>query len=392
MADDFAPPPAATAKPKAKAKPGPKPLVGWRADLAAFWSGFSRPSFLAFGVFCGSAAASLILCLWFFSEASIAGWYGRYLPRSGLDAEGFATREALKAAHEDVKYPRLFLLGTSTVAQAVGSGKELEKMIKDLTGQEWRVVVLTTPLQSPTDQFALIDRALETQRADSPPVVVAVGFGLQRLRWTPEQTLSYAYNRRLGLRSDWEDAEVRALGGAPLPRTGSYLPDNRSFVLVNGSEALLRLVLRRPAVRLVDQYAAGPRAFPSQEMRDIMGTGIRDNFRNRRAYFAQIDRLATNLATRPNVDLVLIEEPLSPGLIANQHLGAVHDRMSQDLAEFALSNGIGYWPVSTEAQLTSADYFDDLHVLEGNEQDLLRAMLARHMKQLLAVEELADGQ
>lgn len=395
MSDNSAAPPAAVAKPRekvtARVRPGPKPPFGWRADLAAFWRGFSQPSILAFGVFCASALASLILCLWFFSEATIAGWYGRYLPRSGLDAEGFATREALKAAHEDVTFPRLILLGTSTVAQAVGSGRELETMIRQLTGQQWRVVVLTTPLQSPNDQFALIDRALENQKADSPPVVVAVGFGMQRLRWTPEQTLPYAYNRRLGLRSDWEDAEVRALGGTPLPRTGFYLLDNRNFVLVNGAEALLRLVLHRPAVRVVDQYAIGRKSPASQAMRDIMGKGIRDNFPDRSRFIAQIERLAANLATRPNVDLVLIEEPLSPALIANQNLGAIHDQMSQVLAEFAASHDFGYWPVNTEAQLTGAGYFDDLHVLEGNEQDLLRAMLARHMKQLLAAKEEADG-
>ena len=388
MADNVTPP--AKIKATARAKVAPKPVPAWRTGLAAFWGGFSQPSPLAFGLFCASSLATLVLCGWFFSESTIAGWYGRYLPRSGLDAEGFATHEALKAAREDVKFPRLFLLGTSTVAQAVGSGRALEEIIRGLTGQQWRVVVLTTPLQSPTDQFALIDRALEFQQADSPPVVVAVGFGLQRLRWTADQTLTYAKDRRLGLRSDWEDAEVRALGGEPLPRSGFYPWDNRKFVLVNGSEALLRLVLRQPAVRLVDQYAVGLKSAPSQKVRDIMGAGMRDNFADKGRYFAQIERLAADLATKPNTDMVLIEEPLSPGLIDNQNLGALHDQMSRALADFAESHGIGYWPVSTEAQFKSSDYFDDLHVLAGPEQDQLRVILARHLKQFLAGKADAD--
>lgn len=389
MADPVAP---STAKVKARPRAGPKPLTGWRADLTAFWHGFSQPSALAFGLFGVSVLATLALCAWFFSESTISGWYGRYLPRSGLDAEGFATREALMAAREDVKYPRLFLLGTSTVAQAVGSGRALEEMIRGLTGQEWRVVVLTTPLQSPTDQFALIDRALEFQQADSPPVVVAVGFGLQRLRWTADQTLIYANDRRLGLRSDWEDAEVRALGGEPLPRSGFYPWDNRKFVLVNGSEALLRLVLQQPAIRLVDQYAVGRKSPPSQEVRDIMGKGMRDNFPYQGRYFSQIERLAADLATKPNTDMVLIEEPLSPALIDNQNLGPLHDQMSRDLADFAKSHDFGYWPVSTEAQFNGSDYFDDLHVLAGPEQDQLRVILARHMKQFLAEKGDAGGE
>ena len=270
------------------------------------------------------------------------------------------------------------------MAQAVGSGRDLEAVIREKTGQDWRVLVLTTPLQSPTDQFALIDRALENQRADSPRVVVAIGFGLQRLRWTPELTLSFAKARRIGLRSSWEDDEVRALGGTPAPRTGFYPLDNLGFVLINGSEALLRLVLHRPATRIVDQYALGSRLAPSETMRSEIGSGIRDNFAALDRYLAQVDRLAAALATRPNVDLVLIEDPLSPALIADQKLEAIHDRFSRAMANFAASRDIGYWPVNTEAQLTAADFFDDLHVMAGPEQDMLRLVLALHMIGFLA--------
>jgi len=391
MADPVSPAAKARAKVKPAAKPGPKPLAWWRSDLDAFWQGFSQPSALAFAFFCGSAVLSLVVCLWFFSETTLSGWYGRFLPRSGLDAEGFATRVALQSAQEDVAFPRLILLGTSTVAQAVGSGAGLEATIREKTGQDWRVLVLTTPLQSPADQFALIDRALENQQPDSPRVVVAVGFGLQRLRWSADQTLKYAIERRIGLRSDWEDAEVRALGGKPLPRIGFYPWDNMQFVLVNGSEALLRLVLNRPATRIVDQYAIGRKSPPSDVLRDLIGQGIRDNFPDRATSFAQIDRLAADLATRSNVDLVLIEEPLSPALIMDQKLERIHDQLSRELAEYAASHGIGYWPVSTEAQLTAADYFDDLHVLVGKEQDRLRLVLALHLVQLLAAQESGNG-
>lgn len=88
----------------------------------------------------------------------------------------------------------------------------------------------------------------------------------------------------------------------------------------------------------------------------------------------------------------MIEEPLSPALIDNQNLGPLHDQMSRDLADFAKSHDFGYWPVSTEAQFNGSDYFDDLHVLAGPEQDQLRVILARHMKQFLAEKGDAGGE
>ena len=58
---------------------------------AAFWAGFSEPSRLAFLTFCAALLATCAFCFWFFSETTLAGPMGRYLPRSELDAEGFAT-------------------------------------------------------------------------------------------------------------------------------------------------------------------------------------------------------------------------------------------------------------------------------------------------------------
>lgn len=208
------------ARPAAKLKPPTRALPFWQQAAGALWQGFSEPSMLAFRVFLVALAATLVFCLWFFSIATLAGPMGRYLPRSALDAEGFATHEALRTGHEMPRHPRLIILGTSTVAQAIGSGVAMEKQIDAGTGKDWQVVMLVTPLQSPVEQFALIETALASQTADSPPVIVALGFGVQRLRWTPEQTLRFVTHPRLGLSSDWADDEVRAIGGASLVEGG----------------------------------------------------------------------------------------------------------------------------------------------------------------------------
>jgi hypothetical protein len=363
---------------RAGAKPAPVKSFPIQAG-AAFWQGFSEPSGLAFRVFCVALLATCAFCFWFFSETTLAGPMGRYLPRSALDAEGFATHEALRSGHHAPDRPRLFVLGTSTVAQAIGDGEAVQERIREATGQDWDIVMLATPLQSPTDQFALLDRALESQSEDSPPALVALGFGVQRLRWNTEQTLEYAAMPRLGLRSDWADAEVRALGGTPAPKTGIYLWDNLAFVLINGSETLARIATLHPAKRLVDQYAHGMSHRPKQEVRDTLGAEIRAAAPEQPAYFAQIDRLAADIATVPHVRLVLIEEPLSPELIADQDLAPVRDALDAALAAFIADRPLEYWPISTEAGLTGRDYFDDLHVQPGAPQKKIQAALADHV-------------
>jgi hypothetical protein len=358
----------------------PVPVKNFLAQAgASFWQGFSEPSALAFRVFCLALLATCTLCMWFFSENTLAGPMGRYLPRSGLDAEGFATHEALRSGHHTADRPRLIILGTSAIAQSVGDCTAVIDRIHKETGQDWDIVILTTPLQSPTDQFALLDRALESQSADGPPALVLLGFGVQRLRWNTAQTLEFSEKPRLGLRSDWADAEVRALGGTPAPKTGIYLWDNLSFVLINGSEALIRLATLQPSHRIVDQYARGKTHGPNQDNRNTIGGEIKAAVPDLPAYLAQIDRLAANIASIPNTQLVLIEEPLSPDLIADQDLAPVRNAFAAAFGDFLADRPLEAWEISTEADLGGNDYFDDLHVRPGEPQKKIQSALADHI-------------
>lgn len=365
---------------KKAAKPvAPKPL--WQQMLGALWAGFSQPSALAFKVFVLAFSASLALCVWFFSENTLAGPMGRYLPRSPLDAEGFATVEALRSGHTAPTRPRLFVLGTSTVGQAIGAGQEVHDQILAQTGQDWDIILMTTPLQSPLDAFALLDRALESQGADSPPALVVLGTGVLRLRWDAAQMLEFAAMPRLGLRSDWHDAELAGLGGTPAPRHGIYLWDNLPFVLINGSESLLRLAALHPAKRVVDQYAQrGLTPQTRQKIRDTIGTEIRAAVQTGiPAYLAQLERLHALLDTRPGTKLILIEEPLSPGLIATQNLAPVRTTLDAALAPFLTRHDMAYWPMRDEAALRDDDYFDDLHIKPGPAQTRAQTALVGHI-------------
>jgi hypothetical protein len=369
---------------KKAAKPvAPKPL--WQQVLGALWAGFSQPSALAFRVFVLAFAASLALCVWFFSETTLAGPMGRYLPRSPLDAEGFATVEALRAGHTAPNRPRLFVLGTSTVGQAIGAGQEVHDQILAQTGQDWEIILMTTPLQSPLDAFALLDRALESQGADSPPALVVLGTGVLRLRWDAAQMLEFAAMPRLGLRSDWHDAELALLGGTPAPRhqgyPGIYLWDNLPFVLINGSESLLRLATLRPARRVVDQYALrGLTPQTRQKIRDTIGIEIRTAVQTGiPAYLAQLERLRALLDTRPGTRLILIEEPLSPGLIASQDLVPAQTALTAELMPFLRRHAMAYWAMRDEAALMDDDYFDDLHIKPGPAQTRSQTALVGHI-------------
>ncbi len=365
----------------------PRNAEGLAAVAAALWEGLSTPSALAFRAFLASFLATIAFCCWFFTEDVLSGPMGRYLARSSLDAEGSATHAALRAGHFPPRHPRLFVVGDSKIAQAVASGVALRDLVQKATGRDLEMVELATPLQSPTDQFALLDRALASQSADSPPALIILGTGIDQLRWNNATALKYAERPRLGLRSDWQDAEITALGGTPKVRTGFYLWDNLPFALLNGSEALFRIALRSPAVPEADQYARAVAELPQAEIRRVVGDEIRSAVRDHSEYFDQIDRLATRLERVPNTRLILIEEPLSPALIADQALEPLRDGFDIRMRTFIGGRNIAYWPIAKEAGLAVEDYFDDLHINVGAAQTRIQAAIAAHVVAMIAAEQ-----
>ena len=352
------------------------PPPAWRIALGEFWTGFSEPSRLAALTLVAAFAVSVAGAFLYFSPRTLAGPLGDYLPRSAQDAEGFVTVDALRLGAEVTERPLLLVLGPSTLAQAFGEPREVDAALAGAPGGPWKTHMLVTPLQSPFDQIALLETALADRPRGAPPVVVALGMGIQRLAWSPERLIDMEAQGRIGLRSDQVDSEMERIGATPRPRYGSYLLDNYRFVLVNATEALARLALARPARRQVAAYDSGDVVADADRARETLTARLLEGPRNRDYFFGLHARLAARLAQIPGVSLVLIEERLSPALLEAEGLAALDFSGQTEFAAFAARIGAQYWPVMSDARLVAAEYHDDLHVRSGPPQDRVRAAFA----------------
>ena len=335
------------------------------------------PSALTLAVCLVVFALSIPLALWLMSPAGMAGRAGDFVPRSRLDSEAFATVNAIRLADDPGPHPRLVVFGSSTIAQAVGDEERLARAIRAETGQTWDVSVLTTPLQSPLDQFTLIETIVAGRTANDPPLVIAIGMSPLRMNWTPERLVKYQATPRLGVRSVWADDEMRRLGAEVRPIRGVYWLDNARFVILNGTEALSRFAIQRPAARVIDTYSPGAKPLPLEKRhRPTMLKTFRSTGSNAEPFFALHQRLVEHVAKAPNVRLVFIEEALSPDFIRSGGIDEEWSARDRKIEDFVVRSGTAYWPIITEARLTESDFYDDLHVLRGAPQDKVRRTLA----------------
>lgn len=360
-------------------KPPPKAMSAWQVALTELLEGFVESSTTAFLALLVGLGLGIFALFWFFSPSTIAGPMGAYLPRSSSDAAAFATREALVLGRTPVRAPRMLILGPSTIAQAIALGDTLSTEIESNSGIPWNVHVLTTPVQSPFDQMALIETALKNHDPEGPPVLIVLGVGLQRLGWSMERLTEYESMARIGVRSDWVDEEMLMLGMQPRARTGIYLLDNYRFVIGERTETIVRLALQRPVPRTVDIYSKGQSMNLGERPYKSMLFQITAGQADASTYFELHARLAERLEAFPGVYLAFIEEPLAPDFLAARGLLDEQAGMHVALREFTRRIGAVYWPVVTEAGLQPADYHDNLHLKRGPAQERVQRALARHV-------------
>ena len=366
----------------AAAKPKTAPAL-WRAMLAAFWSGASTPSRTGLAALLAAFTATLAFSVWFFSPTAMAGRMGDYLPRSPLDAEAFATVQAVRLGTHWIELPTIIALGSSTIAQSLGDGSATLEELHAATGQNWSFISLTTPQQSPLDQIALLQTALAGHQPDGPPLVILLSTSGQRLTWTPQRILDGTFQNRLGLQSSWATEEIAQLNGTPPRQTGMYVIDNFGFVCLNGTEALLRMALGRPAEQRIAAYATGPeRLGPDRAIASLRGRYIlgQDNVD---AYLALQNRLLERLSAFANVHVVLMDEPFAPDALQDLGLTALHSASEDIIAKFASDNGLEYLTPIAQSGLEPQDFHDTFHIKLGEPQDRVQRQLGQQLADLI---------
>ena len=361
-------------------------IAAW---VSAFLAGFTRPSRLAFWIMVAVAGAMLALTLVFFSPAGVRGPLGAYLPRSDRHAGAFVTRDALQLEAAGGAVPRLVFMGSSTIGQVVGDGRDLAAALSMRTGVNWSPHVLTMPVQSPLEQIALIERITGNRSPDDAPMIILLGMGAHRFGWDPARLREFAATPRLGLRSDAADAELIRAGGQPAWRPGVPHLDNFAFYAASGTAALTRLMAQRPARRRVDVDSFGITRDNAAFARSTILDQINKIDSNGPRYLKMQGRIAALAQAAPGVHVVFVEESLSPGFIRDTGLGARQAEVLQRFQAFARGQDTEFWPVVAESGVTAADFMDDLHVRRGTPQMQIREILVARLTGLITARGMA---
>ena len=349
----------------------------------AFLDGFVESSRAAFFAMLAGMVLMIALAAWYFSYATLSGPSGAYLARSSADVDGHATYRALQLGGQVDNRPTVLILGSSVSASAFAFEALTADAIRQETGQDWRVGLLTTALQSPVDQFALIETALKSADRQNQPVVIVLGVDVTLNGWTPEKILEIDSEPRLGIRSAWADNEITRLGGTPRPRSSFYIAENWRFFIVNGGKAMMRLLTRKAAVPRLDIFAPDESLPEDQRNGGLIAERIRTSFKpDSDGILGSLRVLADHLDSFENARLILLHELPSPDLIKNARLEAIIAAERARYIDFAQEIGARYWSPFTDLNVPARTFHDSYHIGQAETQQQLRAALARQIADL----------
>ncbi len=359
-------------------------MTGTAATVAAlrrtwgeFWAGVTDLSALSLWIMLGVFTGVSGVTVWLFSPETMAGPMGAFVPRSGRDADAFALVEALRMREDNGRSPTVVFLGSSTVAQMIAEGERLDRGLSVGSSRDWDLRILATPLQSPLDQLRLLETALSDRPAEAAPVIVVIGMGMTRVAWTQDRMLHSDKASRIPLASAWADAELAALGAAPSKPVPVWAVEHRDFVALNAPKSLLRLALRRPAQRDADSYARGTAPGPKQV--DGLRAAISAGMAGREDFHALSERILRRLQAVPGITVAFVEEPLSPEFLQDPAIASDAALFRNEIVALAARAGVPFWPAVSEAALAPGDYFDVLHIREGDPQVACQDRILAHL-------------
>jgi len=355
-------------------------LACWDRRFDEFIAGLTEFSWLSFAVAATLALAGIGLAGWFFSYDTLSGPAGRFLAGSARDAESHATWKALSLSRRPSTKPLLVVLGSSITATAYADEEALATELKNATGQEWDVAILATALQSALDQLTLLEAVLGQAPGPATPVVIAIGTSPMRDGYAAREILAREELGRLGLRSGWADAVVRARGATPRPRNGWYLRDNDLYVVNNARMALMRFLTGKAAPRNFASLAPPAPPPGGAKRRANLARRIIASKISPDPFNAGIQRdLAARLAAYPSARLVYIDEGINPSFLAADGLTGFDTDYRAHFASQASAMNVPFWQISREVGASSQDFVDELHIRSAFVQDSFRKALARRI-------------
>jgi hypothetical protein len=341
---------------------------------AALWAGFTQPSAVALALVAVTFIATAACMIIFVTPARLAGPMGIYLPRAADDAEGFATRDALRGAHE-VKQPnappRIYVPGNSIIAQAFGNDEALKRNLKTRMGHEWDVMFLTTPIQGALDEATLLEYATRQR-----PGIVVLSISTDRLNSDVAHLLKYYRYGRLGFRSDLADRQVtEILKADPRRRTGFFLFDNRFFYLRNTDIMTLRLLTGQVAERKIDIYLLPQTDTSRQRLRQEILENIRINHKPGQVTVDLLASTAEYLRARGN-RIIFFNVPVSEEVLGNPADRQLYETHNREAEQLAGQLGGHYCGVTADQTPPPSAYHDYYHIGDAVWQERLRRRLA----------------
>ena len=346
------------------------------------------------GLFAASPGASLLMlvtaalswaALFAFATPARISRVSAYFAERNKDTYAFGTGRALalsRVVPDD--RPLVLLTGASGVRYAMTRFSRVQADLAERLTVAPSLWNLCTDDQSVLETLAMLE-----QIPDNCDAILIVGVTPYRfsrgLAW-PDHDTERPYAYRLGFRSPIVEYEF-ASAGHPLDPSIHYLWDNREYYLPR-VKLLVGNLWGTPPPEFFprDNEAGGRHAGPARiaAYKSELQASVLSNYPKRSPVaFEALRRVASELAQRANVTLVLLESPVSPSARANIWGEAFYSSYLSGVADFAAQHDYRHWDLTQDAGLTDDDFYDWTHLNRSEARGRFMTALADRLAALL---------
>lgn len=343
--------------------------------VLSFWKGATEPSMGTIMGILGLVIFQIVALCWYWTPQRLSQINLSWIPNSNNALYVYASLTANRFKYLPSTENRVVMVSTSSGRNSIHNFDQVSEQLSSLTGLPTKFYMLSTAEQTLWESGVILD-SIPAEFCG----VVILSVGLARLSWGIDTLEKQQKTLPLALNSTFLFNEAKLAGIAVREPLGIFLIDHRDlfykFAIV-GAKVLIRGQSK-------NLHYTSTHDLNSEKYWKIYRNRLNKDkklFAENSAYnLGILSRIIRQLQDK-NIPVVLLESTLHPR--AYQIMGVQYLQYRHTIEEFAHRQGVHYWNLNDEAELSASDFMDYSHMSTSGARKRYQQVLVQHLVELM---------
>ncbi|MEE9355088.1 MAG: hypothetical protein V3U75_05810 [Methylococcaceae bacterium] len=355
------------------------PKTTWKSAVSSFWKGATEPTLGTIAGILGLVIFQIVVLCWYWTPQRMAQIKQSWVPNSFSSQYAYTSVIANRLKYLPSTDNSVVMVSTSSGRNSIHNFDQTSQQLSLTTGLTTNFYMLSTAGQTIWESGIILD-CLPTDFNG----VVIFSVGLKRLTWGHDTLETHHKTPRIAVNSSFLLNETKLAGLAMQKPSGIFLLDYRNFFFEFGFQAARAAMQGYPkSLHLTSNRQRNNEEHWKTYLQRL--NQQKKLFAENSSYNLGVLARIIGQLQEKDIPVVLMESTLHPRTY--QIMGSDYLQYRHTIEEFATTQHLPYWNLNNEAELSAADFMDNVHISNPDARKRYQHILVQHLAELIKQEQ-----